>query len=103
MVKVIKFDKHSGYLVVTNLPVKIADEIIVYTIDDFLIQVITKLNEYLLYHQEYIDKITPYEKMGFTEEAEPSKYANEEIKALLFKRNSLLSSITSLGSEFKGL
>jgi len=98
-VKCLKFDKSHGYLVITNVPISNDVEIIQLTIGSFVMEVLNKLNQYLEYHQEYFDKLTPYETMGFLEPAKPSDYLDEKVKAVLEKRNMLLQAIPALAHK----
>ena len=62
-VKCLKFNKVDGYLVITNVPIKVDAEIEVLTIKDFADAVLIKVKE--LQTQGDLEKLIPYEHFGF--------------------------------------
>lgn len=62
-VKCLKFHPPSGYLVITNVPIKLEDDLEEYTIKEFADMVMAKVEELKLSND--LEKLRPYEVFGF--------------------------------------
>ncbi len=65
VIKCVKFNRSSGFLVQTNLSIKVEDKIIDMTIKAFNDMVISKMNELLKDAEANVEILVPYEVMGF--------------------------------------
>lgn len=91
-VKCIKFNKKTGYLVITTVPIKNEYVIEAITIGEWYKMVQDKVQE-LINNPDEREKLIPYEAMGFCRKQRPLKVVSKTPKEVLPKSDKPLNNL----------